>query len=63
MLRVVRPLGSQADGTDEAVVGVLQPDPRIDVVFGDGMALPEQIPSVQEVVGRCDIMLFEKPIS
>ena len=63
MLRVVRPLGCQADGTDETVVGVLQSNSRIDVVFGDGMVLAEQIPSIQEVVGRCDIMLFEKSVS
>jgi hypothetical protein len=56
-------LGCQADGTYETVVGVLQSNPRIDVVFGDGMVLAEQIPSIQEVVGCCDIMLFEKPIS
>ena len=63
MLRVVRPLGSQADGADETVVGVLQSYPGINVVLGDGMILAEQIPSIQEVVGRCDIMLFEKSVS
>ena len=63
MFRVVRPLGCQADGTYETVVGVLQSNPRVDVVFGDGMVLAEQIPSIQEVVGRCDIMLFEKSVS
>ena len=63
MLRVVRPLGSEADGADETVVGILQSNPRVDVVFGSGMVLAEQILSIQEVVGYCDIMLFEKPIS
>lgn len=63
MLRAVRPLGGQTDGTDDAVVGILQPDPRINIVFGDGMVLSKQIASVKEIVDCSDIVLLEKPVS